>query len=268
MTSRRLTAATCLIAFGTLWGGMAARADVVLWVDDASGNIGKVDLTTHTVSGVVNTGLGANLTDIGFNSSGTLYGTTFTALYSIDTSTGAPTSLGNYNSGGGGMNALVGSGGTTLLAASNSTTEVYLVNPTSPGSATNYAPSPLAAAGDLAFAGSTLYEAGIGDTGDELVDVSSDSIVGYFSSGGTHLTGVFGLADDGTTMYAVNGTEVYSVNIANGDLTSLFDYGGHGLGGANGTAFIGEGSPVPEPTSLVLISSGLLGLGVIRRRRT
>jgi hypothetical protein len=77
---------------------------------------------------------------------------------------------------------------------------------------------------------------------------------------------VFGLAYDGTTMYAVNGTIVYSVNLTNGVLTELFDYStaenGQDLGAANGTAFIGEGSTAtPEPNFVFF--TVLAGLGVV-----
>jgi hypothetical protein len=40
----------------------------------------------------------------------------------------------------------------------------------------------------------------------------------------------------------------------------LFDYGGHGLGTANGAAAQGEATAVPEPGSLPLL---LAGLGLI-----
>jgi hypothetical protein len=247
-------------------GLCAAHADTFLWIDDAGGNIGQVNVNTGTVvaGSVHNTGLGFNLTDIGFIGS-SLYGTTFTGLYSINTSTGAATFIGNYSVGSNGMNALVGNG-SALLAASGATNTVYNINPNN-ASASTFAASPLASSGDLAFAGSTLYESGVGIGSDALVNVTTNSVVGSF-----FLNAVFGLADDGTTMYAVNGTVVYRVNLSNGALTPLFDYGGQGLGSANGTAFMSENvSPVPIPAVglpgmlFVLMSGGLLGWS--RRRR-
>jgi hypothetical protein len=54
-----------------------ARADMILYIDDASGNIGRVDITTQTVvAGSVHS-TGQSLTDIGFGAGGALYGTTF-----------------------------------------------------------------------------------------------------------------------------------------------------------------------------------------------
>jgi len=241
---------------------------VILWIDDANGNIGQVDVTTQSVvaGSVHSTGLGPSLTDIGFIGSN-LFGTTFTNLYSINSATGASTNIGSYGGvGASDMNALVGNG-TGLLGASNATDEVYSINRTS-AAATNFDPSPAPLAGDLAFAGTTLYESAVGPTGaDELVNVSTDSVVNTFTSGATTFTSVFGLADDGTTMYAVNGTNVYSVNLANADLTFLFDYAGQGLAAANGTAFMNEGrSAVPEPASLALFGAGLGALLMLRRR--
>jgi hypothetical protein len=165
------------------------------------------------------------------------------------------------------MNALVGNGA-NLLGASNATTGVYNINPSN-ASATTFATSPTGSAGDLAFAGSTLYEAGVGPTGaDDLVNVTTGTDIGAFHLGATLFGNVFGLADDGTTMYAVAGTQVFSVNLSNASLTLLFDYGGGVLGAANGTAFVNENtSATPIPAALPLFATGIGGLGLLGWRR-
>jgi hypothetical protein len=118
----------------------------------------------------------------------------------------------------------------------------------------------------LAFAGSTLYESGVSGASDALVDVNTGTVIGFFQTSSiSSFNGVFGLADDGTTMFAVNGTEIYSVNLSNALLSPLADYSGHGLGAANGTAFLAENVSVPGPIAgaglpgLIMASGGLLG---------
>ena len=260
--------ALCLVGVTT-----PLRADAVLWIDDASGNIGQVDIITHSVlAGSVHS-TGQILTDIGFNSTGTLYGTTFSGLYSINTSNGNATSLGSYGYDTG-MNALVGTGGIDLLADSSTSTNVYTINPSSPSTESVLTTSPVDSAGDLAFSSTTLYESGVGSGGDdELVNLTAGTVVGLFSVSGTNLTDVFGLADNGVTMFAVAGTEVYSVNLSTAALTPLFDYSiaenGQSLGSANGAAFVREGAvpAVPEPSSVILLLTALLAVAFVARKR-
>jgi hypothetical protein len=71
---------------------------------------------------------------------------------------------------------------------------------------------------------------------------------------------VNGLADNGATMYAVAGTEIYNVNLGNGLLTPVLNYSGHGLGAANGAAFDPPGT-IPEPSTWMMLLLGFAGLG-------
>ncbi len=244
---------------------MPAYADINLWIDDVAGNIGLVDVTTQSVvPGSVHS-TGQALTDIAFIGN-QMYGTTFSQLFRIDSATGAATLVGTYNVGAAGMNALVGNGA-SLLAASNATSEVYSINPATAAGA-NFAPSILPSAGDLAFDGGNLFLSAIDTTGgDSLVNVTAGVNIGNFV-GVPNEPAVFGLANDGSTTYAVDGTEVFTLNTATALLTPLFDYGGAGLRAAIGTAFIAEGPPgVPEPSTWAMMLLGFAGLGYIGFKR-
>jgi hypothetical protein len=265
MVSRRLVgvvAATIIVA------GTASANASSLWIDDTAGNIGLVDTATGTIVPGTLHNTGQILTDIGFIGT-QMYGTTFTGLFTINTATGASTLVGTYGAqANGGMNALVGNGA-SLLGASNATNTVFNINPAN-AALSNFATPPLPSAGDLAFAGGTLYESAVGNGGDALVNVSTGTVVGLFhTSSVSSFSAVFGLADDGTTMFAVDGTNIYSVNLTNALLTPLSNYGGHGLLDANGTAFLQENVPGPivgAGLPGVLMACGVL-VALARRRR-
>jgi hypothetical protein len=234
----------------------------LLWISDNSGHVGEVNTVTGAVTNVHSTTGNTELTDLGFTSNGTLYGTTFTTLYSVNQTTGALTFVGNYGYGGGGMNALLGNG-SGLLAASNATSTVYSVNVSSPSTQTNFANTGnFTSAGDMALANGKLYESVVNGGVDGLYDATDHAFIGNFS---TNTNSLFGLAFDGTTMYAVSGTELYSVNLSNASLTALFNFGGHGLSSADGAAFMTEG--VPEASTWAMMILGFLGLGFMSYRK-
>jgi hypothetical protein len=255
-------ALTCVIY------GSAANASE-MWIDDASGNIGLVNTSTGAVTDLSATG--RSLTDIAFVGT-QMYGTTFTNLYSINSGTGASTQVGsNYTEGGGTMNALVGNG-TGLLAASNTTNVVYsIATPLSSSATTDFKtlPAGITSAGDLAFGpGGTLYESVVDGGIDALWNVTTNTLVHSFTISGGTQTAVFGLAFDGTTMFAVEGNSIYSVNLTNGVLTFDSTFAG-GLGAANGAAFLNESvtTAVPEPSTWAMMLLGFAGVGFMAYRR-
>ena len=69
-----------------------------------------------------------------------------------------------------------------------------------------------------------------------LVNATTGTKIGDFTAGGGALTNVFGLATTAGQVYAVAGTQVYSVNLSTAALTPLGNWGGSRLGQAFGEA--------------------------------
>jgi hypothetical protein len=274
----RVAATLTLLGLTTALLPLAAHASI-LWISDANDNIGRVDTTTGAVvaSSVHNTG--QPLTDIAFDSTGQMFGTTFTTLGTLNQNTGAFGSRGTYT-GESGMNALLGTS-TVLLGGTFTSTNIYNINSTN-AALSLFTNAPNTSSGDLAIHSGVLY--GLGNSGgantlNTLSGTHSAATLHVGTTGGSTLSTLFGLADDGTTLFAVAGTDVYSVNTATDVLTFLFDYSlnenGQSLGAVTGAAFVVEGTiappppvtGVPEPASLGLFGLGLLGLGLVTHRK-
>jgi hypothetical protein len=259
----------------------SASAATILWIDDASSNIGTVNLTTGTATFVGNSNVGQTLTDIGFGGDGKLYGVSFNNIYELDQTTGQGALAGPANPSNG-MNALVGAPGGALYAASNSSNQLFAYDTATDVWSAFGGSVGAGSAGDLAFSGGFLYEATIGAGGlSQLTrltlsgsNITNSTVIGNFMFGAQSFNNVFGLASSGSTTYAVAGTTIYSVNLATAQLTSVLNYAGLAcsgatcLGAANGTAFFAEsnGGVIPEPSTWTMMLLGFGGLGAILRR--
>ncbi len=210
--------------------------DPIIWIDDATGNIGTVDLTTDAVTLVGPSG--QELTDIAFNPSGQLFGETSNALYSIDQTSGAATEIGPLG-GNGELNGLTFGSDGTLYSSGGS--DLYTVNPTT-GAATLVGDlglgSGYASAGDLAFNGGQLYESvGAGFGASDLVRVDPATGAGTIVGEIVGDPNVLGLvtASNGT-LYGVDGTKIYSIDTQTGVGTLVENYGSSSLNIAYGAA--------------------------------
>lgn len=243
-------------------------ADIQMWVDDAGGNIGEVDVNTGKVTLIG--GTGRALTDIAFAPNGTLYGIDYQNLYTINTQTATATYVGPLSGASGTTNSLVfGQNGTLYMATDN----LYTLNP-STGAATEVGSIGYTSGGDLAFVNGTLY---LATASDQLVKVNTQTGAGTLV-GNLGVPEMYGLATPGNgVLYGVASTSVYYINTDTGAATLDVSYAGQGLGQAGGESFITEALPpgttatAPEPYTWTLAATGLLllaGASFCRRLRS
>ena len=235
--------------------GTTNSAGPVLWIDDDAGTIGTVDVATDAVSVIGNSGVA--LTDIAFSPTDQLYGISFSGLYSVNTTTGAATSIGSFG-GAQALNGLVFSSSGALYASGGS--DLYTINTTT-GAASLVGDlglgSGYASAGDLAFNGGALYETvGTAAGASDLVRVNPVSGAGVIVGQITDDPGVFGLVTGANgTLYGIDGQTIYSISTTTGAGTKVESYAG-GLGAANGAAAEGEATPCYAAGTRILTQRG------------
>jgi len=234
-----------------------------LYMATGGNQLYTLDETNGAATLVGNTGV--TLTDIAFAGS-TLYGVSFSNLYTVNPDTGASTfkvSLGNYNP----TNALTASlDGSKLWAVRYDTGLVYTIDPSTNTFTTIGAyGSGLTSAGDLAFdfATGTLYGAVTGGTaGSNFYVATVNTGTGAATLLGSHtgFSGVFGLSFLNGTLYAVTDQgDLATINLGTGVATSVGDNNLPQWGLTT--------SPVPLPGALLLLGVGLARLAAYGRRR-
>ncbi|MFN0125889.1 MAG: hypothetical protein ACKV19_04290 [Verrucomicrobiales bacterium] len=257
--TKKLVIVASLLAF-------PLSSQAVIWIHDDDA-LATIDPNSGIVTDVGSFGVNDTMTDIAFDSNGDLFGISFGRLYSINSSTGAATSVGPGWATG--MNALE-IVGTTAYAMSSTDDNLWSID-LGTGIASNLGSlgTGTSSSGDLALFNGDMYGSINIPADNALLDVDvavpgASSIVGA----GFGVTNIFGLAEDGGLLYALeSGGGIYTVNTGTGTLNNIgsavFTSNVRQIFGATST----QNTTVPDGgTTLPLMALPLLGVYLLRRK--
>lgn len=228
----------------------SGSAQATSFLSTSTGQVGTVDSATGTFNPLASD---VTFTDLAVSNDNNLFGITFSELFSIDSSTGSSSLIGNlgiYT-----MNALAFANDNQLYGAGGS--GFYSINPAT-GAASQIADiSGFFSSGDLVFdpVNDRFLGTSLRDSSDTLFSIELDGTATELGSIG--FANVYGLSfENGILLGYTANREQIAIDVATGSGTlnqTVTGVNGQ-IWGATSSA---SSTTVPEPTSVL----GLLGLG-------
>lgn len=251
MKIKSLVLTTGIAVSSIFASGVFAPAQAVSFLNTFSnpGTIGSVNTATGVFTTVITNGPNS-LTDIALDGSGKLYGTTFSSLYSFNTTTNSSTLIGGLGASINGLGFatngnLYGTGGSNF----------YQINTTT-GTATQVGSNiaNFSSGGDIVFNpnnnqflalslspnNSTLFSIALDGTASQIGNIGFSDVYGAFFEGGQ----LFGYTADRRQIKIdlATGAGTFDRNITGTSLT---------IGGAASLASTGPTAAVPEPFTII-----------------
>jgi hypothetical protein len=275
MTTRRLVLAAAL-GFGAAIGPSTASAGPTVYVAGTEGEFGTVDLATgdFTSIGTLNLPGSSVIIGMGFGSDGKLYGLdlagTNANLYQIDITNANTTLVGTL--GHGALGATADAGGTLYALSADANPILYTLNP--PSTATTVVgPTGIVSGIGLGAvnAGGTQFFAGSPDPTSDTTDLYNIDT----QSGAATLVGDTGFSINnglfvGGTLYGfdLETFAIVTIDTTTGAATQVATYSLPNGDSINASAVPAlQITPVPEPSTLALITIGGIGALIYGWRR-
>jgi len=261
------------LLFVTVFFYLGTSASATLYgigngINDNSSNLFIIDDYSSTPVAIDIGETGKRLFGIAVNpTSGLAYGITTSKLYSVDLGSAAATYIGTMDTGT--MNALEFSSDGRLYTWGYGNTKLYEVDP-STGALAFVMDTGFNSWGDMAFDANGMLYGSSNDDNLIRIDIENATVDVVGIMGASQIVGLDFDVDG--RLYGIHGTDSTGVSdlYAIDHLTAATTYIGTVQGasgfGMYGMSFDSYPTPVPEPTTLFFLGTGLIGFAGMRRK--